>query len=563
MPVSPMDFELYSRVTGSPMPMSAAERMKMAPEVYQFTKDYTKSQNRQAMGRNILKIGAVGAGLGALYLANRGSRDFGTPSQELGQEITETSTATNLIENAAEKAAQSVGSNTVSQSLATDQTPALTEENSVVTAKEPSQLNINAALEREDAPLLDAGGIREKYSPYTRKTSPEERQERNLAAMVGGGEILLDVPKKKAEVVKTKEAQLYDDRGEKELLGKYVGMMKKGVDPTLEEVSGQTTENYGPELLVDDSFGSPLTDHPDIKGGEDDIDLPGGMNTSATTNISPKVLGIALSLPKDLGASTEEKLIIANEIDKKRQLNPLEQRAVDNEAAMGSMKLSDEERKKESIRLGSTGGIPNKTDMAEIRKDPEYIAAQESMSSKKPVVIKLKDPSQIKVKVTDIGAGGKEYVRKDEISEESAPQTTTEKVDNFTANFVEGAKSDIIRGQRGNQSLGLTSIPATNGDAQTGFVIANRPLDQSPDTATTYGFGVDAAGEDYLKDYPITEKNFDEQMDRGMGESRRKKRQAGQIFSYLAEADRNVTGQAQLGEFGRIDPNFRLASRRD
>ena len=130
-----MDFELYSRVTGSPMPMSAAERMKMAPEVYQFTKDYTKSQNRQAMGRNILKIGALGAlGAAAYY----GSRNFGTPSQELGQELTETSTAANLVENAAEKAAQSVGSNTVSQSLATDQTPALTEENAVETAEEPS-----------------------------------------------------------------------------------------------------------------------------------------------------------------------------------------------------------------------------------------------------------------------------------------------------------------------------------------------------------------------------------------------------------------------------------------
>ena len=570
-----MDFELYSRVTGSPMPMSAAERMKMAPEVYQFTKDYTKSQNRQSMGRNILKIGALGAiGAAAYY----GSRNFGTPSQELGQELTETSTAANLVENAAEKAAQSVGSNTVSQSLATDQTPRLTEENAAVTAEEPSQLNINTSIEeavKKPTPNIDAAierknvrrptpsVARSKYQQYETTTNPEERQERNLAALVGGGEIFLGQTAGSGEVVKTKEAQLYDDKGEKKLLGKYVGMMKQEVDPTLKEVSGQTAENYGPELLVDDSFGSPLTDHPDIKGGEDDINLPGGMNTSATTNISPKVLGIALSLPENLGASTEEKLIIANEIDKKRQLNPLEQRAVDNEAAMGSMRLSDEERKKESIRLGSTGGIPNKTDMVEIRKDPEYIAAQESMSSKKPVVIKLKDPSQIKVKVTDIGAGGKEYVRKDEISEESAPQTTTEKVDNFTANFVEGAKSDIIRGQRGNQSLGLTSIPATNGDAQTGFVIANRPLDQSPDTATTYGFGVDAAGEDYLKDYPITEKNFDEQMDRGMGESRRKKRQAGQIFSYLAEADRNVTGQAQLGEFGRIDPNFRLASRRD
>ena len=38
---------------------------------------------------------------------------------------------------------------------------------------------------------------------------------------------------------------------------------------------------------------------------------------------------------------------------------------------------------------------------------------------KKPMVkVKLKDPSKIKVKVTDIGAGGKEYVRKNEIDEE-------------------------------------------------------------------------------------------------------------------------------------------------
>ncbi len=72
MIVSPLDYELYSRVTGQPIPMSAAERMKMAPVVNEFTKNYTKAQNRQAMGRNILKIGALGA-LGAAYL---GSRDL-------------------------------------------------------------------------------------------------------------------------------------------------------------------------------------------------------------------------------------------------------------------------------------------------------------------------------------------------------------------------------------------------------------------------------------------------------------------------------------------------------
>jgi len=43
---------------------------------------------------------------------------------------------------------------------------------------------------------------------------------------------------------------------------------------------------------------------------------------------------------------------------------------------------------------------------------------KKELNQKKPVVkIKLKDPSKIKVKITDIGADGKEYVRKDEMNE--------------------------------------------------------------------------------------------------------------------------------------------------
>ena len=84
MIVSPLDYELYSRVTGQPIPMSAAERMKMAPVVNEFTKNYTKAQNRQSLGRNILKIGALGALGAGMYYGLKGSRDFGTPSQELG-----------------------------------------------------------------------------------------------------------------------------------------------------------------------------------------------------------------------------------------------------------------------------------------------------------------------------------------------------------------------------------------------------------------------------------------------------------------------------------------------
>jgi hypothetical protein len=43
---------------------------------------------------------------------------------------------------------------------------------------------------------------------------------------------------------------------------------------------------------------------------------------------------------------------------------------------------------------------------------------KKELNQKKPVVkIKLKDPSKIKVRITDIGADGKEYVRKDEMNE--------------------------------------------------------------------------------------------------------------------------------------------------
>tara|TARA_R100000322_G_scaffold110376_1_gene70548 strand:- start:51 stop:632 length:582 start_codon:yes stop_codon:yes gene_type:complete len=150
-----------------------------------------------------------------------------------------------------------------------------------------------------------------------------------------------------------------------------------------------------------------------------------------------------------------------------------------------------------------------------------------------------------------------------EKTSEKRRQSTAKKADDFKARFVEGALSDIVRGARSNQSLGITRIPATNGEAQTGFVLANKPLDQSPTSATTYGFGVDAGGEDYLKNQ-LGEDTFSTYMDRGMKEARQgKKRKAGEIFSYLTEPVRVVSGRAQLGNFGVIDPNFDLPSRRD
>jgi len=255
--------------------------------------------------------------------------------------------------------------------------------------------------------------------------------------------------------------------------------------------------NSGDPALGD----SPLIDHPDLPGGEDDINLPSGTNTSPTTNLEDHYSDM-----RRMEAQERRKRKSPSD----RQINLLEQRAIANEEAIASgfMNLDDKGRKKESIRLGSTGGIPNKTDMAEIRKDPEFIAAQESMK----------------------------------------PKSTAEKTDDFTAKFVEGARSDIVMGARGNKSLGITRIPATNGDAQVGFVLANKPLDQSPKFATTYGFGV-APGAESLLDNQLNKDSFSDYMKRGMSEAKQgKKRKAGEIFEYLPQSARVVGGTASLGD---------------
>jgi len=135
-----------------------------------------------------------------------------------------------------------------------------------------------------------------------------------------------------------------------------------------------------------------------------------------------------------------------------------------------------------------------------------------------------------------------------EFTDDIKSPSVSSKSDDFMAQFVEGAQSDIVRGARGNKSLGITRIPATNGDAQVGFVLANKPLDQSPTTATTYGFGV-APGAESLLDNQLNKDSFSDYMKRGMSEAKQgKKRKAGEIFEYLPQSKRVIGGTASLGD---------------
>lgn len=77
MPVSPQDFALWSNLTGNPYPQSPAERMALAPEVYQFNKNLTRQggTGMSPLRRAVDVIGktalAAGALAGAAYLGDK------------------------------------------------------------------------------------------------------------------------------------------------------------------------------------------------------------------------------------------------------------------------------------------------------------------------------------------------------------------------------------------------------------------------------------------------------------------------------------------------------------
>ena len=517
MPVSPQDFELYSRMTGTPLPSDAMSRMQMAPEVFQFTKNFAKKPNILEKTGNLIKSAARNTLVGAGMLASMDLENQERQRQELMRnEAAKQEVADANMDNPVEEV---VPDNSLvpytpkltpaeKAELAKQETARIKTDEMIRLEQARSKLNQKAREKAEEIETYSIPASENIQQPTTADTYGQDYVPNQSAVNLVDGSIDLgsemadESPTVASELSQSQDSQPYDSKlgfqedpmAEKklpevtELLGKVPSQKKVaafftrlGLDDALSG-AGQS-RNEPVELVGDDS---PLNDNVDseLDGGEDQSNVPTqknlkerGQNTGATTDLS-----IHQKEMRKMEAEERRKKITPSE----KQVN-----------------LSEE-----SIRLGSKFGIPNSTDMKEIRKDPEFIAAQESMK----------------------------------------PKSTAEKTDDFMAQFVEGARSDIVRGARGNKSLGVTRIPATNGDAQVGFVLANKPLDQSPKFATTYGFGV-APGAESLLDNQLNRDTFSSYMQRGMKEAQQgKRRQAGEIFEYLIPQQRIITGDARLGD---------------
>ncbi len=547
MPVSPRDFELYSRMTGTPMPSDAMSRMQMAPEVFKFTKDFAKKPNILEKTGNLIKSAARNTLVGAGLLASMDLQNQQRQQQELMRNEADKAESEAVTMNDPVKEVASKPELTAIEKgeLAKQETARIKTDEQIRLEQARAKLR-NIAVEKPDTPIKGSYTRRkmiqtdppqyeeEVIDPFPQEPTtadsykqdyvPNQTASNIVDRKITQGSQIADSTPNIAEVLsENQDSQPPEGMvgGEgKNQLAKFLS--QKGLDQAL---LGAIGERMTPEPRIGDN--SPLLDHPDIVGGEDDINLPSGMNTGSTTNLEDhyKEMRRMDAIERTKNVSPSEK-----------QINLLEQRAIDNQEAIdsGFMSMTDEERANETTRLGGMGI----REMAET--SPDAISESD-----------LKRVGILSGQLTRFPPGEetrKAEERKRLRRERNANISTSEKVDDFTAKFVEGARSDIVRGQRGNQSLGITRIPATNGDSQVGFVLANRPIDQSPTTATTYGFGIAPGAEDIIKG-SLDASTFDTYMDRGMSEARQgKKRKAGEIFEFLSPKARIVQGKAALGD---------------
>ena len=476
MPVSPRDFELYSRMTGAPMPSDAMSRMQMAPEVFEFTKNFARKPNLLEKTGNLVK-----------NIGKSAVMTIGAPM--VAESMAEQARIQEQLRNQADKAKSEAATTSdpvqASEELQIEQEKTRRKSIEMEGRKDLMRM-ANSGVQKIDLSqtpsnyyqsLID--GTTADY--YGQDFVPNQTSSNIVNRKIVQGSQVVDENPNVAEVLSTSQ-----DSRPSGMEGSALGeddlnklVSQKGIDKALLGAIGERTI---PQPRIGDN--SPLLDHPDIVGGEDDNNLPGIVN--------------------------EQTRDINNFHREMRKLDAMER---------------------------------NKNVIDQIVN--EAPTPSEMQVGRSPNVLAGKDQSTFEAIQAGIPQEERDAARM-RLKEKTAKKRMAR--DNFMAQFVEGARSDIVRGQRGNQSLGITRIPATNGDSQVGFVLANRPIDQSPTKATTYGFGVAPRAEDIIQG-SLDASTFDTYMDRGMEEAKPgKKRKAGEIFEFLSPKARIVQGQADLGD---------------
>ena len=312
MPVSPQDFELYSRMTGAPLPKDAMSRMQMAPDVYNFTKNFARKPNLFEKTGNLVKnigrgaVMALGAPLVAASVAEEARmqeqlRNKGDIAQSeavtMDDPVEEVAPAPELTAvEKGEKAKQETIKFKTDEMIRLEKARAklrnITDEN----------------IETYSIPINPTTA-----DTYGQDFVPNQTSSNIVDRKISQGSQIADSTPNVAEVLSESQdsnpvdfvdAKKVQQQMEAEMVGKSIGkrqlskfMGREGLDKALlgAIIEGKQLkpEMFGQSSPVD----SDLLDHPDVKdvvGGEEPNPRL-GTNTSPTTNLQEQTGGESLN----------------------------------------------------------------------------------------------------------------------------------------------------------------------------------------------------------------------------------------------------------------------------
>ena len=462
MPVSPQDFELYSRMTGAPMPTDAMSRMQMAPDVYNFTKSFARKPNLLEKTGNLVKNigrGAVMA-LGAPLVAASEAENARMQEQLRNQADKAESESVTMDEpmTAAERTVQArkelaiLGHEQKMKEKAFDRETAQIKmgitQQPTTAGNYGQNVVINSTAQNVIDKKMEQGSQMADNVPNIAEVL-SEAEESSPSALYGTNP--LNVPRLMSEDVGTTASP--------EFISKF--RKKRGLDKALKGVFALDQQK---EELVDDSTlvsGSPLNDHPDVKdirGGEEPNPRM-GTNTSSTQDLSSFHKEMrrmdAMERNKEAMDQIVENAPTPSEMQVGRSPNEL---AGKDQAAFEAIQAGIPQEERDAARMR----LKQKTAKKRMSRN-EYAKIHSDFKSD--------DPNNPRTVVLDEETQGTKSVPVEFTDDAVAPPSTLDKANGFLSNFP--PQSIIRYGQMGSKASGIELNPSTNGDPTIGFAISD------------------------------------------------------------------------------------------
>ena len=246
MPVSPRDFELYSRMTGASMPTDAVSRARMAPEVYSFTRNFAKSPNiLDKAGEMVKGIGRTfqrGIGAGIQADLSEAKAPYRPTSQNYGQRVSENQTSASVLERKGVQGIEITGDvSTIAEEISGGQ------------ASHSDSTSVDSDVKKEVQAA--AGSIPLTTKEMLQSGGSDNMFTRNLEKTIAGDGM----------------QEIGGEKGGKEKLREFMASgALLSVDPDLQKAmsqSGAPEALEGFKGLLSGRFG----DHSQLEGGEDNI----------------------------------------------------------------------------------------------------------------------------------------------------------------------------------------------------------------------------------------------------------------------------------------------------